>query len=509
MQKKGAVRGFLEIPFAHQGCQRMHNQHYDLIFKNGTIVDGSSQAPYLADVGICGDKISCIGDLSSCSASQSFDIKGLILSPGFIDVHTHDDNAVLKSPNMLPKISQGVTSVIVGNCGISSAPLRLNAPHTHPTVPDPINLLGEYQDFIYPDFQSYVAHINQVTPAVNVAALVGHSTLRVNHMTDTRQTASTYELVQMKEELARCLAQGAIGLSSGLAYAIAKPAHHNEIKELLEVVGEKKGIYTTHLRNEFDLIIDALEEAFAAGRHGQVPVILSHHKCAGPDNWGRTTETLALIDTASKQQSLHLDCYPYAAGSSTLDLGQIDERINIMLTWSTPHPECSGLFLKDIAAKWAISEYEAGVKLQPAGAIYFSMHENDVQNVLSNPKTMIGSDGLPEDPHPHPRLWGTFPRVIGHYCRDLKLFNLQTAIHKMTGLSATNFKLQQRGFIKEGYFADLTIFDYQRITDVASFEIPQQQSEGIEYVVVNGVLTYQGHSTGGTLTGQRAGRYIG
>ena len=179
-------------------------------------------------------------------------------------------------------------------------------------------------------------------------------------------------------------------------------------------------------------MLDSLDEAFATGRRGNVPVVVSHHKCAGPHNWGRTVETLAHIDAARAQQPIGLDAYPYIAGSTVLRKEMVDGIIDILVTWSTPHPEMAARMLADIAREWDCTQQEACERLQPGGACYFQMREDDVQRVLAYPATMIGSDGLPHDQHPHPRLWGTFPRVLGHYSRDLGLFSLETAVHKMT-----------------------------------------------------------------------------
>jgi N-acyl-D-aspartate/D-glutamate deacylase len=476
------------------------NKKYDIIFKNGTVIDGSGNNSFKADVAIIGDTITAVGELKDEQAKKVIDISGLVVSPGFIDVHTHDDNAVLKSPDCLPKISQGVTTVIVGNCGLSAAPVHLkNDP------PDPLNLLGEQGDFIYPNFNTYVNHVNQVQPAVNVAALVGHTSLRVNHMTDLYRQATANETEAMRAELKECLAQGAIGLSTGLAYATAKESTTEEVIALAKEVHGSGGVYVTHLRNEFDKVIDAMDESFSIGESADIPVVISHLKCAGPDNWGRSQEMLDFIDHSKYKDRIHMDCYPYAAGSSTLDLGQVDERVKILITWSTTHPKQGKKYLSEIAEGWGISQLEAAKKLQPAGAVYFSICEEDMKRIISHPKTMIGSDGLPHDPHPHPRLWGTFPRVIGRLSRQQKLLDMTEAIHKMSGLSARNFKLHKRGLLREGFHADLVIFDPETICDKATFDQPATLSSGIKKVFVNGIETF----AEGSLTGQQNGRYVG
>ena len=239
-------------------------------------------------------------------------------------------------------------------------------------------------------------------------------------------------------------------------------------------------------------------------RRGNVPVVISHHKCAGPRNWGRTVQTLTHIDVARTLQPIALDVYPYIAGSTVLRRDLVDGIIDILVTFSAPHPEMVARSLADIAAEWQCTQQEACDRLQPGGACYFQMREDDVQRVLKHPATMIGSDGLPHDQHPHPRLWGTFPRVLGHYSRDLALFSLETAVHKMSGLSAHRFNLEDRGEIREGAFADLVVFNAATVKDVATFQRPKALSEGISCVLVNGAIAYRD----GRASSERSGRFL-
>ncbi|HEX5865569.1 MAG TPA: D-aminoacylase, partial [Casimicrobiaceae bacterium] len=433
------------------------------VLEGGTVIDGTGAARFVADVRIEGERIVAVGpDLSRHDADVQ-DVTGKIVAPGFIDVHTHDDQIVLAAPEMLPKISQGVTTVVIGNCGISLAPLL------HDDAPPPLNLLGG-DKYVHPTMAAYVAALGKARPAVNVAALVGHSTLRVATMDDPYRPATPAEQSRMVELLREGMAAGATGLSSGVFYAPGAAADLDELVLLARVAGDAGGVYTTHIRDESDQVIESLDEAFATGRRGSVPVVVSHHKCAGPQNWGRTVQTLAHIDAARSQQPIGLDMYPYIAGSTVLRKQMIDGIIDVMVTWSTPHPEMAGRMLADIAVEWGCTQHEACERLQPGGACYFQMREDDVQRVLKYPATMIGSDGLPHDQHPHPRLWGTFPRVLGHYSRDLGLFSLETAVHKMSGLSARQFKLEDRGEIRVGAYADVVMFDAATVKDVATFE---------------------------------------
>ncbi|UYG05008.1 D-aminoacylase [Halomonas sp. LR3S48] len=472
---------------------------YDLLIRNAWIVDGTGAAPFRADVAVRGDRIAAVGELSSAGAVSEIDADGLYLAPGFIDVHTHDDTNVIRTPEMLPKLSQGVTTVVVGNCGISASPVSLSG-----DVPDPMNLLGQAEDFRYPSFAAYAEAVEAANPSVNVAALVGHTSLRSQVMDDFARPASNAEIAAMESLLRRALAEGALGLSSGLAYRNAFHAPTAEMQPLVAALGRAGGVYTTHLRDEFAGLFEAMDEAFATARHGRVPLVISHLKCAGAGNWGGAPHALEKLENAARHQCAHCDCYPYTAGSSTLDLGQVTDEIEIVITWSEPHPEQARRPLADIAADWGVSLLDAARRLQPAGAVYHNMSEDDMRRVLAHPLSMVGSDGLPNDPHPHPRLWGAFPRVLAHYSRDLGLMPLAEAVRKMTGLSAANFGLDDRGVIRAGAFADLTLFDLATLADTADYDTPIAPARGIEMVMVNGVIGYRQ----GEATSERAGRML-
>jgi N-acyl-D-aspartate/D-glutamate deacylase len=473
--------------------------HCDTLIRNASVFDGCGSAPEVLDVALRAGRICEVGPSLQCSASLVVDAEGLALAPGFIDVHTHDDTAVIRTPAMLAKLSQGVTTVIVGNCGISAAPVQLAG-----DPPDPMNLLGDAEVFCYPTFATYVAAIRDARPAVNVGALVGHTALRNNQMDRLDRTASEAEIEAMRAQLSEALDGGALGLSSGLAYASAHAASIEEVLALAQQLAPAGAVYVTHMRSETEAILEAMNEAFEIGRRSRIPVILSHLKCAGIANWGRSGDVLHALEEARATQPAGCDCYPYAAGSSTLDLRQVDERVHITITWSTPHPEFAGQSLASVAEIWSVGQLEAARRLQPAGAIYHSISEADMRRILAHPATMIGSDGLPNDPRPHPRLWGTFPRVLGRYCREEKLMSLPDAVHKMTGMAAQRFGLAERGIIRKGYCADLSLFDPERIIDTATFSDPVRPAEGIVSVWVNGVLSY----TADGATGDRAGRFL-
>ncbi|MBN3728351.1 N-acyl-D-amino-acid deacylase family protein [Burkholderia sp. Ac-20379] len=476
-----------------------HPEVADTLIVDAVLIDGTGAPPAQRDVAVRDGRIVAIGNLSSWLAEDVIEANGRVLAPGFIDVHTHDDTHVIRAPQMLPKISQGVTTVVVGNCGISASPVALRG-----DPPDPMNLLGDREAFRYPTFAAYAEAVDQAQPAVNVAALVGHTALRNNQMDRLDRAASSEEIAAMRLQLEEALLNGALGLSSGLAYGSAFAAPVEEVMALAEPLALAGALYTTHMRTEFDAILDAMEEAYRVGRHARVPVVISHLKCAGPSNWGRSAEVLASLDRARRIQPVGCDCYPYSRSSSTLDVKQVSGDIEITITWSEPHSEMAGKKIAAIAAEWGVSEQDAARRLQPAGAVYHNMSEDDVRRILSHPSTMVGSDGLPNDPLPHPRLWGAFPRVLGHYARDEKLLPLEEAVRKMTSLTARRFGLDKRGEVQVGFHADLVLFDPATVIDVASFEAPQQPARGIDAVWVNGVMSWRD----GAATGTRAGRFV-
>jgi N-acyl-D-amino-acid deacylase len=293
-------------------------------------------------------------------------------------------------------------------------------------------------------------------------------------------------------------------LSTGLYYAPAFHAPPDEIAALAARLRPVRAIYTTHMRDEAEHVLDSLEESFAVGRAASVPVVISHHKTTGVANFGRTAETLPRIAAAMKGQEIGLDAYPYIASSTVLRRERIEDALKVLITWSKAAPDQTGRELAEIARDWGVDIDTAVARLQPAGAIYWMMDEADVRRVLAFEPTMIGSDGLPHDVHPHPRLWGTFPRILGHYCRDIGLFSLEQAVHKMTGLSAARFGLTGRGVIAAGAVADLCVFDADSIIDRASFAEPTLTAAGIEHVFVNGRPVW----SDGKPTGERPGRAL-
>jgi N-acyl-D-amino-acid deacylase len=476
---------------------------HDHIFRNALVFDGGGGAPYLGELAITGERIASAGPPGTIprgAGDAEHDLAGLALSPGFIDTHTHDDRIVLDAPAMLPKVSQGVTTVVAGNCGISLAPVTFKS-----DPPPPMNLLGGSEAYRFPSFAAYAAAVENAAPSINVAALVGHSALRLATMGDIGKRASDKEIDAMLAHVDEAMANGAIGFSTGLFYPPNAAADIDEVSRVAARFAEKGGVYATHMRDESDHVLDSIDETLATAGRARIPLVVSHHKCAGPANWGRTRETLPRLEEASAAQPVNLDVYPYAAGSTNLRADLVTNEYRIMISWSRPHPEMNGRDLSDIATEWGCDLMDAARRLDPAGAIYFQMDEADVRRVMKSPLAMIGSDGLPHDAHPHPRLWGTFPRVIGRYARDLGLFPIEIAIHKMTGLPASVFKLKDRGRLMAGCFADLVVFDPKTIIDRATYESPLEPAIGVVEVYVNGRLSYAAGR--GAVPG--AGRLIG
>ena len=475
------------------------DRSFDLLIRGGTVIDGTRQPRFDADIGIRNGMIVAIGDLSAEPARVTLEVGGKIVAPGFIDSHTHDDHAVLSDPDMIFKISQGVTTVVTGNCGISLAPLKPELPR-----PMPQSLLGQSGDDPRPfeHFSDYLDALRRAPASVNVAAMVGHTTLRLMTMDSLDRAATSEEIAAMRGLLVEALDAGAIGVSTGTYYPPAAMAPTEEIIEVCRPITGTGAVYATHMRDEAEGSVDSLNESFAIGRALNAPVVISHHKLIGEANFGKSTVTLPMIGAAMKCQCLAIDCYPYAASSTMLHADEERLRGRVLIAASEPHPECVGRDLVDIAEEWQVSKLEAVRRLQPASAIYFIMDEGDVRNILAFEDTMIGSDGLPGGTKPHPRLWGTFPRVLGHYSRDIGLFPLETAVWKMSGLTAKNYGLSNRGTIAVGQHADVVVFDAATVIDKATYDTPTEPAEGIEAVIVNGALTWHRGAHSGARHGQ-------
>jgi N-acyl-D-aspartate/D-glutamate deacylase len=353
---------------------------------------------------------------------------------------------------------------------------------------------------------------------VNIGVLAGHGTLRMAAMGRERGEPSTAQMAAMKAGLAEGLDAGVVGLSTGLIYEPGKHARTEEIVELASTMRGTGGLYATHMRDESLGLLDSVRESISIGEQAGVPVQISHHKATGRQAWGLVSESLALID-AAKARGLKVDAdqYPYTAGSTILSAVLADdvkdmrslEPQDIVIASAAAHPEWEGKSLAELAQVFGVDPAATGQKVlaeEPgATVILHSMDEADVQTVMRHPSTMIGSDGIPTlEGRPHPRLYGTFARVLGHYARDLGLFSLEEAVHRMTGFAATKFGLTDRGAIREGAYADLVVFDPKAIVDRGTFDDPNHLPDGIVHVFVNGVHNV----AAGSLLDRRPGRTL-
>lgn len=459
----------------------------DLLIRNAQVYDGTGGPPVNADVAVAGDRIVAFGEGLTLAARETMVASGLALAPGFIDVHTHDDLAVMSAQTSLPKLSQGVTTVVTGNCGISLGPTplgRRDAP-----VP-PLDLIATAADYRYATFGDFLNALRTSRPALNVVPLVGHTVLRARAVADLFGPATADETEAMRRDLRAALDQGAAGLSTGLAYPPAKAATTGEVLALVRDVAAAGALWTTHMRDERTGVVSAVAETIDIARRSGARTLISHHKCCGEAAFGLSRTTLAMIEEARQEIRLDLDIYPYTASSTILIEGFARDSRKVTVSWSDPHPEMAGRDLDDIAADWGLAPMDALARLQPGGAIYHQMDDGDLERILSWPPALVGSDGLPRDRRPHPRLWGAFPRVLGHYARDKALLTVAEAVAKMTGRTAAVLGLADRGRIAEGTFADLVLFDPARIRDAASFDDPVRPAEGIHSVYVNGRLAY-------------------
>jgi N-acyl-D-amino-acid deacylase len=456
----------------------------DLLIQGGTVIDGSGAPRFDADVAVQAGRIVAIGLPLELPARRRIDARGLVVAPGFIDCHTHDDTAVTAHDAIRPKLLQGVTTVIAGNCGLSAAPL------TRHEVPPPLDILDR-RGFGHADFGAFLDAVQAAGPYVNCGFLVGHTTLRVQTMKALDRPANEREIAAMRELLDAALAAGALGASIGTYYPPAAAADAYEIVAVCRPLRPDRHMLAVHLRDEGDHVLEAIDEALAIATQLGVPLVISHHKLAGVANHGRSRETLERLAGAARLQPVCLDCYPYEASSTMLSAANAEVASRVTVAWSQPYSEFAGRDLDEIAAELGIGRGAAARLASPGGGIYFTMDPRDVRAIASHPLAMIGSDGLPHDRHPHPRLWGTFPRLLGRLARDEGWFPLETAVHKATGLTAQRFGLHGRGRVAAGAAADLVLFDPLQLIDAATYEQPTLPPVGIATVIINGVAVVE------------------
>ena len=487
---------------------------FDVVIREVEVYDGTGAAPSVADVAIAGDRIAAVGGFTG-SGRETVDGRGLALAPGFIDVHTHDDLAAIKHADMAFKLQGGVTTCIVGNCGFGAAPFD--------AAFGPGSVLGKALGSVaepWVGYRGYVATLERNPPGTNIGVLIGHGTARLAAMGNANRAPTPPEMAAMKATFREGLDAGALGFSSGLVYDPGRFASTDELIELATLLRGTGALYATHMSDEGAGLPNSVREAIEIGEKAGIPVQISHHKASGRTAWGKVGESLKVIEDAQRRGlDVHADQYPYTAGSTILSAVFRDGKLrglvgdvlgsDVVVASSAKHPEWEGRSLAALADEMKCTTGEAATRVlaeDPAVTVILHvMREEDVRTVMRHPSTMIGSDGIPTlKGKPHPRLYGTFARVLGRYARDENLFSQAEAVHRMTGFSARKFGLRDRGVAKAGAIADLVLFDARRIIDRGTFEDPHRTPDGIEAVYVSGVKAV----AGGKPTGARNGRVL-
>ena len=522
--------------------------HFDLVIQGGLVIDGTGSAGRRADVAVRGDRIVAVGPTGEIDAGRALrvlDATGLCVTPGFVDIHTHSDATVFEWPTADSRIRQGCTTEITGNCGGSAAP-RDPARSTEDDVGPQAT---------WTDVRSYRRAWQAARPAVNQALLVGHGTIRRAVIGDGDRHATAAELVAMTKMLEAALEQGAIGFSTGLEYVPGIYAPSGEIETLAKIVAKRGGLYATHMRNEEEGLLGAVDEALDIARRSGVKLQISHLKAAGKPHWPLQETAIARIEAGARSGlDVMVDAYPYTAYSTTLTIlleawsreggaTEIVKRLKtpdlrarmlrelgprvardpgeyagiVISSLAAPDLKmCVGKNIDQVSEMLSVEPAEACMRLIEAsngevGYVGHGMSDANVDRVLAHPMVMIGSDGRCMAPtgsalknRPHPRSYGTFPRVLGRYCRERGLFDLPTAVHKMTLMPAVRAGFRDRGAIAPAMHADLVLFDAAAVADGATFDSPQTYPSGLPAVLVNGRLVVHG----GTPTGDRPGVMI-
>jgi N-acyl-D-amino-acid deacylase len=492
----------------------------DFVIRNVRIVDGTGAPATDGDVAVEDGRIIAVGDLGDTAIGPgTVELDGAghvvspgfhVVSPGFVDTHTHDDGALLAHPGLEFKVAQGCTSLVVGNCGFSAVP---HSPGQ--TSGDGLlgNLGGDWTGV-----EGYRQAVHARRPAANAITLIGHNTMRQAVLGNERREPTSEELATMRGHVEQAMAEGACGFSTGLIYVPGRWSSTEEVVALAEPAGAAGGIYATHMRNEGEKLLEAVEEAIRIGSRSGCKVHISHHKAAGQPNWGLVGDSLALVDRSNAEGAdITLDVYPYTAGSGRMIEYFNLERISVSLAEvirlaSCPaFPAYEGRMLVDIATDEGvpIEDVVRTILTAPKGertiCIHFIIDEADIETNLRHPLMMVGSDGIPDlKGRPHPRLFGTFPRVLGEYVRARGVLTLEDAVRRMTSLSCDRFGLVDRGRIAAGQWADLVVFDADTVVDTATYDDPKQEPAGIDWVLVNGQVTVD-H---GRHTGAGAGRLL-
>ncbi len=530
-----------------QGCSKQ--KEYDLIISKGIVYDGLGNPGKELDIAIKEDKILLLGkNLRKGKAKKIIEAQGLAVSPGFIDAHDHTDLGLLANPKAESQVRQGVTTVISGNCGYSPFP-----------VPDLV--FDEWKDHAekeyhveldWKDITGFFNRLNKGGMALNYATLLGQGSLRGKVVGLDDRAPTENQLKEMKKLVEENIKAGALGISTGLEYAPGSFAKNSEILELCQTVALNKGVYATHMRDEGDFLLESIEESIEIARKTKVSLQISHLKVAYKKNWPKIDAALSRIEAAQKQGvNILADRYPYIAGSTGLSyyfplwakqgttkdfvarlknpdldskirsfvneqekkLGSWD-KVLISSVFTEKNKPLEGKNILEAAREAGKEPYEFMRDLlieeeNRVGMISFFSKEENLRRILAHPLVVIGADGEAVAPYgllskgkPHPRFYGTFPRVLGKYAREEKIFSLAQGIQKMTSLTAQKFGLRKRGQIKEGYFADLVVFDPGKIIDCATWKDPHQYPKGIDHVFVNGQIVIQEGEHTGKLPGQ-------
>jgi N-acyl-D-aspartate/D-glutamate deacylase len=511
--------------------------NFDIIIKNGKIVDGSGNPWIYGDIGISGEKIEKIGGKINEEAKKIIDGNGLIICPGFIDSHTHSDLASITDKTAFNYITQGVSTNVIGNCGWSAAPVNKT------TVKDLLSLVAPDLKVdltqLWESFEDFLNFIDGLKLTINLAPLIGHGTLRIAVMgLDNREPAPD-ELLKMKEYVEKAMKAGAFGLSAGLEYMPGMFAKPEELIELCRIVAQYNGVFTIHVRNEGDLGNKAIKEAIKIAEESGVSLEISHLKLDGKRNWGKAEERLTLIEQArSRGIEVTTDVYPYTFCMTSLHallpewlfekglesvLEKLDEEKtkeklreyykngtsmlapsedsdwDRVILKNSKKPQFKGksiLHISETIEKPIIDTLKEIIETDGIGGfvVLQGMNEKDVIEIAEHPLTMVGSDGevkAPENDDIHPRYYGTFPRFLKKMVYEREILSLEEAIRKITCFPALKFHLKKRGLLKEDFFADITVFNPKKLNDNATLEAPNKISEGIKYVIINGDIVYE------------------
>lgn len=515
---------------------------FDLLIRNGHVLTGNVNdfEPVVADIAVRGDRISCIGDLSGSDADKVIDICGLIASPGFIDTHSHSEFTLLADGRAEGKISQGITTEVNGNCGLSAAPMFGPALDQREDELRAMDIRERWNTF-----DEYYETLNSRGFALNFSSLVGHNSLRASVKGYSDSNPSESEIARMAELLSVAIGSGARGLSTGLIYTPGIYSDSHEIVKLAGAAAAQKGIYATHMRDEGDKLLEAVDEVLHIASLSGIHAHISHLKASGKANWHKTGEVIDRIDMAIKGGlSITCDRYPYIASSTDLDAvlpswafkGGRKEELRIikeekrelmqdMLKTYPDESHWKEIMISSVRSgrnKWMegrnLSEVADVTGKTPldtmfhllveedlnVGAIFFSMNEDNLKSIMGLSYCMVGTDssarsfdGMTANGKPHPRGFGSFPRVLGKYVRDDRVLGLGEAVYKMSGLPAEIFRLNGRGSIKEGCYADIVVFDPGKVNDTASYDHPFSRPEGIYHVIINGIpVMLEGKFTG-------------